>query len=633
MNGSPQSTPDPALARKPSAIQQWLQDAATRVKARNGLLVVRQGDVVKTVVSIPPQDLPDRSMLLVAERALRERKVLVRPKKRAPGAPADTEQIVYVGLAMRIAGRPSAVVFRIFLGPTEYALDDAVLLQTFSSATLRRADDHAPAVTNTPTESARVVETPPAKPRPLPAEAPQDPALSALVAEQAALLSSIAALVDQNDLEQSLHGLANRIAKQFRCLRVYLGVQAARSIQIRAVSGLVEFDAKAAVMVDVVQAMQETRVLGTAICLPDARTDQVPPPCHASLAEQLNNPALLSVPLASNGSVVGVLMLERDCAFVAQEVAQLERLALLLSPLLSLKRTDSMGLWQWLSRYSGRGLRSVFGSQRLGLKLGLLLLTAAVLTSATVTQTFRVDANASIEATQRRAVVSGVPSFLSQVEKRAGDLVEQGDVLARLDVEDLQLDRIKLLGEKEKLVKEYRANLAQRDRSKVRVLEAQRSQAQAKIDLIDAQIERAVLRAPITGVVLSGDLDQALGRPVERGELLFEVASLEEYRLVLELDERDIGWVQTGSTGHLRLRSLAERTFPFTVTSVTPVSTPGGGANVFRIEAAPQGLPDTLRPGMEGVAKITVEPRAVGWIWTRSFVNWVRMQLWKVGGL
>ena len=240
-------------------------------------------------------------------------------------------------------------------------------------------------------------------------------------------------------------------------------------------------------------------------------------------------------------------------------------------------------------------------------------------------------AEARIDANVQRAVVANLDSFLNSVEKRAGDIVGQGDVLARLDTEELQLERIRWVGEYDKLVKEYRATLAQRDRSNVRVIEARRDQAQTQIDLIDAQLQRAVLRAPIDGVVVSGDLSQMLGSPIERGQLLFEVAALDDYRLILMVDETDVGWVEEGSRGKLRLRSLPEDVFEFEVTAITPVSEPGEGANRFRIEANPIGLPPALRPGMEGVAKIDIDSRPIGWIWTRSFYHWLRMQLWRVG--
>ncbi|MBP7530211.1 MAG: hypothetical protein KA775_00095 [Ottowia sp.] len=57
------------------------------------------------------------------------------------------------------------------------------------------------------------------------------------------------------------------------------------------------------------------------------------------------------------------------------------------------------------------------------------------------------------------------------------------------------------------------------------------------------------------------------------------------------------------------------------------------GKNVFRVEAelrpAPgQALPD-LRPGMEGVGKITTAEQPLGWILGHKLLDWLRLQLWN----
>jgi putative peptide zinc metalloprotease protein len=75
---------------------------------------------------------------------------------------------------------------------------------------------------------------------------------------------------------------------------------------------------------------------------------------------------------------------------------------------------------------------------------------------------------------------------------------------------------------------------------------------------VDEHLERAQLRAPFESLVVSGDLSQSIGVPVERGKVLFEVAPLEAYRVILEVDERDI--IMVGAAGmlvELFLASLA----------------------------------------------------------------------------
>ncbi|MFK7916181.1 MAG: HlyD family efflux transporter periplasmic adaptor subunit [Pseudomonadales bacterium] len=603
--------------------------------ADRALLVIRQGERNKVLGLFPEQDKPARAMAALVPRIFSESQVLAWP---APGSESGSATVtVLAGISTRISGRPAAVIFELAVASS---MSDEQVLRHIAQQALRRTEDIGQTTASTPAvDPGTATAIPKTVTAQVPAESLRESAGSEFsseqrsIAEQGALIDAVAAVLDQAELDRALHALCNGIALHLRCQRISIGLPKRRALRVRAVSGVADLDARSGLMVDIAQAMEETRSAAVAIAVPPVAPAQEPPQHHVTLAEQLKHPALLSVPLVDAQRVVGVLLHERDRPFTARESAQVERLAMVLGPIVALKQLEAMGAGQWTVRHASRQLAVVFGRRLLGLKLGLLAVALLALGSSVHTEMFRVDADAAIEASVQRAVVASFPSFLSQVDTRAGDLVHRGDALAQLDADDLQLEHIKWQGELEKLAKEYRANLAQRDRSKMRVLDARRSQAQSQLDLLDAQIARSVLRAPIDGVVVSGDLSQALGRPVERGELLFEVASLEDFKLVLRLDEADIGWVQIGAKGQLRLRSLTDQTLPFTVSAITPVSEPGEGANVFRVEAAMADLPDSLRPGMAGVAKIDVEPRAIGWIWTRSFVQWARMQLWKLVGI
>ena len=135
--------------------------------------------------------------------------------------------------------------------------------------------------------------------------------------------------------------------------------------------------------------------------------------------------------------------------------------------------------------------------------------------------------------------------------------------------------------------------------------------------------------APFDGLVLSGDLSQLVGTPVEQGRTLFEVAPLEGFRVVLQVDDRDIARVAVGQRGELLLSSLPDQGQAFTVSSVTSVATQHDGRNVFRVEAQVEGTTTRLRPGMEGVGKVVVGERSLLWIWTHSMVDWMRLTLWS----
>jgi hypothetical protein len=111
--------------------------------------------------------------------------------------------------------------------------------------------------------------------------------------------------------------------------------------------------------------------------------------------------------------------------------------------------------------------------------------------------------------------------------------------------------------------------------------------------------------------------------------VLFQIAPLDGYRIILKVDERAIVGLDVGQPGRLALSARPGAALPFTVERITPVSVAEDGRNYFRVEARLEEPADWLRPGMEGVAKIDAGPRTRLWIWTHGFVDWLRLTLWS----
>jgi multidrug resistance efflux pump len=275
----------------------------------------------------------------------------------------------------------------------------------------------------------------------------------------------------------------------------------------------------------------------------------------------------------------------------------------------------------WLGR--------LIGPRHMVLKLVVVALVALIAASATVKDDFRLSSTAVLEPEVRRAAVAPFNGYVAEAQARAGDLVKKGQLLCSLDDRDMRLERLKALSQQEQLTKQYHLAMAKREAAQTNILAAQIDQAKAQLTLLEEQLSRTRILAPFDGVIVQGDLSQALGSPVERGQVLFEVAPLEAYRLILHVDERDIAYATVGQRGQLLLAAAPESPQPFVVSKITPISTAREGRNYFRVEATLDETPDSLRPGMEGVGKIAVGRELFVWIWMRQAIDWVRLTLWQ----
>jgi multidrug resistance efflux pump len=259
----------------------------------------------------------------------------------------------------------------------------------------------------------------------------------------------------------------------------------------------------------------------------------------------------------------------------------------------------------------------------------VILLVALVAFLTLVKGDFRISASTVLEPQLQIAATAPFNGYIREAPVRAGDLVKKGALLARLDDRELKLERLKYLSQEEEFSKQMRSAFADRNHAQVQILTAQLDQAKAQVARVEEQLQRTALAAPFDGVVVSGDLSQQLGAPVERGTVLFEIAPLSEFRLVLKADERDIAYLQPGQRGTLLLAAFPDAQLGFEVTQITPVSTPRDGKNYFRVEAKLDGTDPRMRPNMEGVGKVEIDRRRYIWIWTRQVVDSLRLLAWS----
>lgn len=434
-------------------------------------------------------------------------------------------------------------------------------------------------------------------------------------------------------LEDLGHAVVNDLASRFHCDRVAMGIDRKGQARLVALSHSAFFEKKSQFVAGLENAMDETLDQRRSVCWPVAETG---PQAGASVTgiaiahrDFAAHRAVCSVLMSSRGKAIGVLSFERNAGapFGADEIQGFEAIGGLLGPLVETR----MELHAWLA---GRLLRKVRqwwqhlrDPRRPAFRVALVGLVVFLLAITLVDVDYRVSAKSVVEGEVQRSVVAPFEGFIRDAPVRAGMTVRKGDVMASLDDRDLLLERQRWSAERQQHERRYRDALSRHERANSQVSLAQVSESESQLALVEEKLARSRVLAPFDGVVVTGDLTQLLGSPVERGKLLFEVAPLDAYRVILKIDDRDIRHVRAGQSGRLVLTGLAADGLDFKVQNIS-VAQAEEGQNLFRVEARLDRSDVKLRPGMEGVGKVTVGERSYAWIWTHRMLDWLRLLAW-----
>ena len=441
----------------------------------------------------------------------------------------------------------------------------------------------------------------------------------------------VSCLLQETSAHTSAIALVNFLATRLRASRVSLGFWRGRRLQLEAISFTANFDPRAQAMEQLRQVMYEAWDQGRDLRLNPAvepAADQLLK-AHGQLLQQQQLQQVDTRLVKAKGEALGVVVCEFAQAPPTgdQALRDLDSLAYLAGQLLRLQLQADSPWYRRMGKSLLARLKTWLGPERTLAKLGLAGALALVV-ALFIPSDYEVNADVQLHSAYKYLLVSPQDGFLAEINSRPGDKVSQGQVLAQLKAEDLQLERRKLLSQIDQQRQTYDRALAKAERVEAAIAEAQMEQVKAQLELVEQQLQRIQLRAPVAGIVVSEDITQNLGAPVKQGDRLFEIAADQGYRLLLFIDERDISAVTPGQSLRVKLTSLPDQDFTLELTDITPISELRQGRNYFRAQANMPEANPRFRPGMTGSARIAAGRRPLGWIWLHSYWDWLRLHLW-----
>ena len=463
----------------------------------------------------------------------------------------------------------------------------------------------------------------------------------ALTGERAAtdpagiVLRALAGTLGDGDFVQRASAALTELANALGCSRVVLGLMRDGAVHIEAVSHAAAPHKGSVLFRDICDAMEEAIDQGRAIRVPIApgtAMTRTPVLIRAHLQLRARHGGTVhTVPLAGGSGAISFEW-ESLPARAPLAEAEIDQMVALLGPVLLMAYRESRPCATRMRESVAQTFSESFGGRQRWRIFAAAALVVLLATIAALPVTHSVSARSRLEGSVERAVVAPVDGFIDKVHVRPGDQVRSGQVVIELATRDLELEAQRWQTEKSQHESAYMAALARSDRAEMMVSLSRAEEARARLDLVRQRLGRMQVVAGIDGIVIDGDAGRLLGAPVARGDVLLTIAPESAYRVVLDVDERDIARLASGQSGKLLLGALPLQPLAITVERITPMAQVVDGNNVYRVEARLSAPVDGLRPGLQGMAKLDAGRSAMAVAAWRWISERVRTAWWRWGG-
>ncbi len=226
---------------------------------------------------------------------------------------------------------------------------------------------------------------------------------------------------------------------------------------------------------------------------------------------------------------------------------------------------------------------------------------------------YHVSASLELQPATRRFIAVPFDGLLQSVTVRPGDLVEAGELLAKIDPREIEFELAGSQAEWNQAEQERKTLMAKHDFAGSKLAELEAERFRLKTELLQHQRDHLEVCSPIAGIVVSGDLAQSEGMPMTRGETLFEIAPLGNLLVEVAIPEIDIAEVRTGLTVNYFLHAFPSRRMQGEIGRIQPRAELRENNNVFMAEVTLQDPDGIYRPGMQGRASVVCDQHPLAW--------------------
>lgn len=217
---------------------------------------------------------------------------------------------------------------------------------------------------------------------------------------------------------------------------------------------------------------------------------------------------------------------------------------------------------------------------------------------------------AALEADQQAAVVAKVGGEIRSLHVEEGLSVKAGQLLARLDGDQLRLEAEKAHAALARLERDYKRNVELHEKGLMapgafESLKFDVDAAKAAYDLARLQLSYTEIRAPINGVVAERKIK--VGNTIKPNDELFVITDLEPLLAYVHVPERELSRLKPGQPAQINVDASPGQAFIGRVARLSPVVDPATAT--FKVTVEVDDPSARLKPGMFARIGIVYERR------------------------
>lgn len=297
--------------------------------------------------------------------------------------------------------------------------------------------------------------------------------------------------------------------------------------------------------------------------------------------------------------------------------------------------------WKWLRKH------------HLVTLLSVVTAVAVTLAMIYVPWDYRVEGTGRLMPRLQRDVFAPWDGYVAELKVQSGDRVKEGDVLLQLQNNEMRTELVRVRNEYNTKRKQVGTLLSQWDAAEKAADRVEATRLQGKISESEVEIaglrdqmatleerqERMTVRAPLTGVVTTFQVEQLLmNRPVARGDVLVQVMDdRADWQLELEVAEHRMGHLRKARATlgedrpiEYRLLTKPDATYQAKLRSVgTRVVNSESSGSIVEVRAdldSPQQA--NLAIGAEVRARISCGQKPLGYVLFGDVIEFVQKYLW-----